>query len=38
MLHGQKQNGNAPPGVVLPCLRSVGGFPSKIINTGTLHP
>lgn len=25
MLHGQMQSGNAPPGVVLPCLRSNGG-------------
>lgn len=32
MLHGQMQSGNAPPGVVLPCLRSNGGGYSSVIT------
>ena len=38
MLHGQMQNGNAPPGVVLPCLRSNGGYSSVITKYGGNAP
>lgn len=38
MLHGRKQNGNAPPGVVLPCLRSNGGYSSVITKYGGNAP
>ena len=38
MLHGQSRNENAPPGVVLPCLRSNGGYSSVITKYGGNAP
>ena len=38
MLHDQSRKDNATPGVVLPCLRSNGGYSSVITKYGGNAP